>query len=143
MFIGDFSNRFVYKHHDLTHLAVTKNGDQHYCNAVQRDMKLDHIQSKNVQFWYKKMLECFPPTARLITLNEFASTFFLFCVDLKPTPTHMYPGSEPRPLHLVTSGFINLELQFKNNLTENMVLYVVCHENVIVKIGATGLISEE
>ena len=132
----------MYKHHDLTHLIVTKNGDEHYCNAVQRDMKLDHINSKTVQYWYTKMLECFPPTARSITLKEFAATFFVFCLDLKPTPTHMYPESERNPLHLVSSGYLNFELQFKNNLTENMVLYLISHENVIVKIGATGQISE-
>ena len=140
--LGDFSNRFVYKHRNLTHLITKKNGVDHYGNESQKEMKLDEIMGKDTQYWYKKMLACFPPPARTISLKHFVSNFFLFCIDLKPTPTHMYPENEASPLHLVSSGTLDFELTFKENVPENMVLYIISKQSGIVQIGPTGEIEE-
>ena len=50
----------------------------------------------------------------------------------------MFPKDENNPLHLVTSGSIDLNLQFSTILETNLVLYVISHENVLVEVGPTG-----
>ena len=131
--LGDYSNRFVYKHHNLTHLQAFKNGVAHYGNAMQKEMTYGDESkgqkpetSKFVQYWYSKMLSCYPEPARGISLKKFCSEFFLFCIDFaSTTPRHMFPKDENNPLHLVTSGSIDLNLQFSTILETNLVLYVI------------------
>ena len=146
--LGDFSNRFVYKHHNLTHLQAFKNGVPHYGNALQKEMSYGDESkgqkpetSKYVQYWYSKMLSCYGSSPRCVSLQRFCSEFFIFCLDFaSTTPRHMFPKDE-NPLHLVTSGSIDLNLQFSSNLETNLVLYVISHENTLVKVGPTGEIE--
>lgn len=101
-------------------------------------MDLSKIESKHVQHWYLKMRECVPTdAAKAITLEQFHKELFVFCIDFAQTPRHMYPAGQ-EALHLVSSGVIDLKLQFGDFLKENIILYVASFSSLEVKMNATG-----
>ena len=136
--LGDYSNRFVYNHHDVTHIEAMKNGIPHYSNESQKNMDLKNMYSIHVSYWYQKMLQCFGKKCESISRECFRQEFFLFCLDFQSCPAHLFPSNEQKVLHLVTSGSIDLKIQFKENLKENLVLYAISSQSIIVKLNATG-----
>ncbi len=68
----------------------------------------------------------------MINLEMYKNNTSLFAYDLTPDLCNSYHN------HIENSGFINLELQFKTALTENITLIVFATFNKTVKIDAAG-----
>ena len=132
--VGCFKNPYVYKPFGLKTVAVFINGNSHYLNAHMRDMDLSSKYSVHVRMFYHKFLQMHPKSARSISLDEFFSDMFIFCIDLSPKDLFC----DEKTLSLITPGTNDLHFEFSENITENLIVYVhACHESV-ASFSSTG-----
>ena len=134
--VGDYSPRFCYMHRDLVGVQVFTNGSPWYdCN---RTKKLDFkwMDGADTNYFYHKFLRCFPKNARHVSLKRFHSEFFVLCFDIAPLFTD-------DQLSLVTNATVDIQLEFKQALTENLILYVHAYRQAIIKVGEEGDIVTE
>lgn len=75
--------------------------------------------------------------SNMITFDQYKSNTALFCYDLSPDHCNSYHH------HIEQSGFVNLDLQFKNALAQNITVVVFATFNETVKIDAAGQVTLE
>lgn len=75
--------------------------------------------------------------SNMITFDQYKSNTALFCYDLSPDHCNSYHH------HIEQSGFVNLDLQFKNALAQNITVVVFATFNETVTIDAAGQVTLE
>ena len=137
--IGNYSNRYVYKPHDLKTLNLFRNGGPHWLNAHMSGMDLSRKTSKHVYHLYKEFLSMYPKTAESVSLSKFFSDFFIFCVDLTAVPPEMRKQDDGKQnLSLITSTSLDLSLEFNKATTKNLIVHVISNHYSVASFGPTG-----
>ena len=75
--------------------------------------------------------------SNMITFDSFKSNLAFFCYDLSPDQCNSYHH------HIDQTGFVNLDLQFKEALAQNITVIVFATFNETVKIDASGQVFLE
>ena len=132
---GNYGPRFVYTAQDLISVHLTANGSSWFDSERVRKLNLEHVDNPDVDYFYQKFLECFPEKAKFVSRKRYFYDMFIFCFDLVPLK------SEDQ-LSLLTSATINLHLQFKTALVNNLIVYIHSHRKSLITIGEQGDILE-
>ena len=131
---GSFTNRYVYKPFNLSQLQVYTNGVPSYLNNRLQSLDLSKITNKDVHFFYQKFLDCYPDSAKSISLLQFFHQFFLFTIDLAPVDF----TANKDAMSLISTGSIDISLKFHPTNTKNLVVYVHSLHHTTITFSATG-----
>ena len=138
--IGCHSNRFVYKPQKLKSIQIFKNGQALSQNDSMKNMNLDDTFGPNCFYWYNSFLKIMPKYAHTISYVKFCSEFFLFCIDLCAIPSHLMVDkiTGERSLNLISSGAIDLALEFSQLPSENLIVKFIGYHTSICEFDASG-----
>jgi hypothetical protein len=131
-FNGSFdTNPWLFKHFNVSYVGLTINGTPVPATVFQPDF----ANGKCIRE-YRHLLDNLgiyhENESNMIDFEMYKNNTSLFAYDLTPDLCNSYHN------HIENSGFINLDLQFKNALTENITLIVFATFNETVKIDAAG-----
>ena len=136
-FNGSFAtNPFCFKHFNVSYLGLIVNGTPTPARVFQPDF----ANGKCVRE-YRHFLDNLgiyhENESNMIDFDTFKSNMALFCFDLSPDHCNSYHH------HIDQSGFVNLDLQFKEPLAQNITAIVFATFNEVVKIDASGQVVLE
>lgn len=126
------SNPYLFKHFDLSYLALTVNGVPTPAKPFQ-----PNFATGNCIREYRHFLDnvgvSHENTGIDISLEDYKNNTAVFAFDLgSPDLCNNYHN------HIDYSGAVNLDLQWRNPLPENIVVIIYATYNEFVKIGRDG-----
>lgn len=135
--------RMIFKPMGLQDLQISVNGIPSHLNEWCRGMDLTNIESPHVDHFYRTLIEFFRPHAEnSISRLRYHTEFFLIPIETAIVPRTLYPPDPSGTVNLVQSINLDLQLNFAENLTENMQMLLISFDKVILNIGTQGDITE-
>ena len=136
-FNGSYStNPFLFKDFGVSYLGLIVNGTPVPARVFQPDFangkcvrEYRHL-CDNIGIYHEN-------ESNMITFDSFKSNLAFFCYDLSPDQCNSYHH------HIDQTGFVNLDLQFKEALAQNITVIVFATFNETVKIDASGQVFLE
>lgn len=136
-FLGDHGPRHIFKHHDLKHICLTKNGVNHHTSGRTSDMDLSDPMGSDALFWYSSFLSC--TKSKTLSFERFYHELFVFSYNLDPNPLHLMTNESSKDnLGLVSSGTIDASISFKENPSTNLILIVTVFFDTLISFNASG-----
>ena len=134
-FLGSYTtNPFLFQPFDVSYLALVVNGTPTPARVFQPDF----TNGKCIRE-YRHLLDNLgifhENESNMIDFETFKSNLALFCFDLSPDHCNSYHH------HIDQSGFVNLDLQFKTALAQNITVIVFATFNETVQIDASGQVT--
>ena len=142
--MGNFAlNRFSYQCPDLQAVRVYKSGVPLSCNSLTSDMTITK-HSYHTSFWYQRFLEFFGEASYDITKECFFEDVFLLNWNMGANP--LLSGDkaitldhENRDLGPIDAGSIDVELEFRTALSENVNVYFCAWMDAEVAFDNNGI----
>ena len=136
-------NQNIFHHFGLQDLGVFRNGIPSYLNETTRSMDLTSIDSPHVDLFYRSLISFFRPHAEnSISRVRFHEEFFLFMIDTAIVPRTLFPEDPGDTVNLVQSVNLDLQLNFTENLQENLQMFLISFDKAIVSFGTEGQFVE-
>ena len=138
-FLGNYSNRYVYKHENLSSLSVWRSGQPLSSCQYSEVVDLSEYDSSDSWYFFNEFRKLLDPDMN-VSYERFYYDMFIFCVDLSQIPLRLNTDavSGLHNLELTTSGSLDLSLCFAQTLRSNMVLSCMGYYNNVIKINASG-----
>lgn len=135
--------RNIFTHFGLEDLSVYRNGQPMVTNEFTRGMQLYDINSPHVDFFYRKLINFFRPTAeKSISRERFHSSFFLIPIEVAAIPRFLFPEDTSNTVNLIQAVNLDLDLNFSQALEVPIQMFLISFDKVVLKIGPSGDIIE-
>jgi len=128
-------NPFMFKHYDLSQLNVFLNGEPIHPIALRPEWDNQNCLPEYTRFLDNIGMHQMHTNG--ISLEDFKSNTCLFCYDLSPDLCNSFYK------HPVERGIVDIDISFKNALTQNiyLVLYATYDEIVLIDKDRSVVIS--